>query len=216
MMTARILAVATLAIGHADRRPIPGRPEGRPETAPQAPTRLRNEPHRLTDLVRERGQRTDPDIRRRIAWCHIQVEQLRCRGQRTAETLLGGQEPDASAAAFKPLWSASTSTPAPEPSTPAPPRSSAASPGNSRPGSRRSRAPRLRRAARGRPGPVAGHTTEHHRAPGLRAERIQPDTHRHSRRPARHRPRRNLRGPRAADALYENADHSGARVSPAG
>jgi hypothetical protein len=39
-------------------------------------------------------------------WCHIQVEQLRCHGQRTAEALLGGQEPGASSAAFKLLWSA--------------------------------------------------------------------------------------------------------------
>ncbi|QDO37327.1 acyl-CoA dehydrogenase [Streptomyces sp. RLB3-17] len=74
-------------------------------TALKAPIRFRNELDRLIELVRERGLHRDPDIRRRIAWCHVQVEQLRCHGLRTAATLIAGQEPGPAAAAFKLLWS---------------------------------------------------------------------------------------------------------------
>jgi alkylation response protein AidB-like acyl-CoA dehydrogenase len=74
-------------------------------TALKAPIRFRNELDRLIGLVRERGLHRDPDIRRRIAWCHVQVEQLRCHGLRTAATLIAGEEPGPAAAAFKLLWS---------------------------------------------------------------------------------------------------------------
>jgi len=77
----------------------------RGETALHAPIRFRNELDRLIRLVRERGLDRDPDIRRRVAWCHVQVEQLRCHGLRTAEQLIQGEEPGPRAAAFKLLWS---------------------------------------------------------------------------------------------------------------
>jgi alkylation response protein AidB-like acyl-CoA dehydrogenase len=77
----------------------------RGETAIHAPIRFRNELDRLVVLVRERGLDTDPDVRRRIAWCHVHVEQLRCHGRRTAATLLAGAEPGPEAAPFKLLWS---------------------------------------------------------------------------------------------------------------
>lgn len=77
----------------------------RGETALHAPIRFRNELNRLVQLVRERGLAHDPDIRQRVAWCHIQVEQLRCHGLRTATTLLEGRSPGPAAAAFKLLWS---------------------------------------------------------------------------------------------------------------
>jgi len=77
----------------------------RGETALHAPIRFRNELNRLIELTRERGLDTDPDIRRRIAWCHVQVEQLRAHGVRTAAALVAGQEPGAEAASFKLLWS---------------------------------------------------------------------------------------------------------------
>jgi alkylation response protein AidB-like acyl-CoA dehydrogenase len=77
----------------------------RGETALHAPIRFRNELDRLIGLVRERGLETDPDIRRRLAYCHIQVEQLKCHGLQTATALLAGREPGPEAAAFKLLWS---------------------------------------------------------------------------------------------------------------
>ena len=77
----------------------------RGETALHAPIRFRNELNRLIELTRERGLDTDPDIRRRIAWCHVQVEQLRAHGVRTAAALVAGREPGAEAASFKLLWS---------------------------------------------------------------------------------------------------------------
>jgi alkylation response protein AidB-like acyl-CoA dehydrogenase len=77
----------------------------RGETAIHAPIRFRNELDRLVALVRERGLDSDPDVRRRIAWCHVQVEQLRCHGRRAAATLLAGGEPGPEAAPFKLLWS---------------------------------------------------------------------------------------------------------------
>ncbi|MEV4729782.1 acyl-CoA dehydrogenase family protein [Saccharopolyspora sp. NPDC049426] len=77
----------------------------RGETALHAPIRFRNELGRLVDMVRERGLEHDPDIRRRIAWCHVQVEQLRCHGLRTASSLIAGEDPGPNAAAFKLLWS---------------------------------------------------------------------------------------------------------------
>ncbi|QRP45676.1 acyl-CoA dehydrogenase family protein [Amycolatopsis sp. FDAARGOS 1241] len=77
----------------------------RGETALHAPIRFRAELDRLVALVRERGLETDPDVRRRVAWCHVQVAQLRCHGLRTAEQLVAGEEPGPRAAAFKLLWS---------------------------------------------------------------------------------------------------------------
>ncbi len=77
----------------------------RGETALHAPIRFRNELNRLIELVRERGLAADPDIRRRVAWCHVQVEQLRAHGRRAAARLIAGQEPGAEAASFKLLWS---------------------------------------------------------------------------------------------------------------
>lgn len=77
----------------------------RGETALHAPIRFRNELTRLVDMVRQRSLDADPDIRRRLAWCHIQVEQLRCHGLRTANALVSGDEPGPNAAAFKLLWS---------------------------------------------------------------------------------------------------------------
>ncbi|MDX3762131.1 acyl-CoA dehydrogenase family protein [Streptomyces sp. AK02-04a] len=73
-------------------------------TALKAPIRFRDELDRLIKLVRERGLHRAPDIRRRIAWCHVQVEPLRCHGLRAAATLIAGEEPGP-AAAFKLLWS---------------------------------------------------------------------------------------------------------------
>ncbi|HEX4252259.1 MAG TPA: acyl-CoA dehydrogenase family protein [Pseudonocardia sp.] len=77
----------------------------RGETALHAPIRFASELNRLIELIRERGLDTDPDIRRRLAWCHVQVEQLRAHGARTAAALVAGQEPGAEAASFKLLWS---------------------------------------------------------------------------------------------------------------
>ena len=77
----------------------------RGETALHAPIRFSGELNRLIELTRERGLDTDPDIRRRLAWCHVQVEQLRAHGARTAAALIAGQEPGAEAATFKLLWS---------------------------------------------------------------------------------------------------------------
>ncbi|WP_445188420.1 acyl-CoA dehydrogenase family protein [Pseudonocardia sp. Cha107L01] len=77
----------------------------RGETALHAPIRFRNELNRLIELVREHDLAADPDIRRRVAWCHVQVEQLRAHGARTAAKLIAGQEPGAEAASFKLLWS---------------------------------------------------------------------------------------------------------------
>ncbi|MDI2124961.1 acyl-CoA dehydrogenase family protein [Yinghuangia seranimata] len=77
----------------------------RGETALRAPIAFRTELDRLIALVRERGLDTDPDVRRRLAWCHVQVEQLRCHGLRTATRLVAGEEPGAEAASFKLLWS---------------------------------------------------------------------------------------------------------------
>ncbi|MFI5798673.1 acyl-CoA dehydrogenase family protein [Streptomyces sp. NPDC051677] len=77
----------------------------RGENALHTPVRSRHELNRLIDLVHERGLASDPDIRRRVAWCHVQVEQQRCHGLRTAEKLIKGEEPGPAAATFKLLWS---------------------------------------------------------------------------------------------------------------
>jgi alkylation response protein AidB-like acyl-CoA dehydrogenase len=77
----------------------------RGETALHAPIRFSGELDRLIEMVRERELADDPDIRRRVAWCHVQVEQLRCHGLRTATKLMAGTIPGPEAAAFKLLWS---------------------------------------------------------------------------------------------------------------
>ncbi len=77
----------------------------RGETALHAPIRFRNELSRLADLIRDRGLVGDPGIRRAFAWCHVQVEQLRCHGRRIAAQLIQGDEPGPGAAPFKLLWS---------------------------------------------------------------------------------------------------------------
>ena len=77
----------------------------RGETALHAPIRFRNELSRLADLIRDRGLVGDPGIRRAFAWCHVQVEQLRCHGRRIAAQLIQGEEPGPGAAPFKLLWS---------------------------------------------------------------------------------------------------------------
>ena len=77
----------------------------RGETALHAPIRFRNELDRLLELIRDRGLDNDPDVRQRAAWCHVQVEQLRCHGLRTARQLIAGEEPGPRAAVFKLLWS---------------------------------------------------------------------------------------------------------------
>jgi alkylation response protein AidB-like acyl-CoA dehydrogenase len=79
----------------------------RGEAALHAPIRFRSELNRLIDLVRERGLDSDPDIRRRLAWCHVQVEQLRCHGERTTSQLIKGEEP-------RPLFIAISWLPLPE------------------------------------------------------------------------------------------------------
>lgn len=77
----------------------------RGESALHAPIRFRNELDRLAELIRDRELDGDSGIRRRFAWCHLQVEQLRCHGQRIAGQLIAGEEPGPRAAAFKLLWS---------------------------------------------------------------------------------------------------------------
>jgi alkylation response protein AidB-like acyl-CoA dehydrogenase len=77
----------------------------RGEAALHAPIRFRGELDRLINLIRERGLDTDPDIRRRLAWCHLQVEALRCHGVRTMAQLVKGVEPGPMAAPFKLMWS---------------------------------------------------------------------------------------------------------------
>lgn len=77
----------------------------RGETALHAPIRFRNELSRLADLIRDQGLVDDPGIRRAFAWCHVQVEQLRCHGRRVAAQLMQGDEPGPEAATFKLLWS---------------------------------------------------------------------------------------------------------------
>jgi alkylation response protein AidB-like acyl-CoA dehydrogenase len=77
----------------------------RGEAALHTPIRFRNELDRLIALTFERNLANDQNIRRRIARCHVQVEQLRCHGRRTVSQLLNGQEPGPQAAPFKLLWS---------------------------------------------------------------------------------------------------------------
>lgn len=77
----------------------------RGERALYVPAQMRAELDRLIALVHDKQRHHDPDIRRRIAWCHVQVEQLRCHGRRIAEQLREGKAPGPEAAPFKLLWS---------------------------------------------------------------------------------------------------------------
>ncbi|WP_317440777.1 acyl-CoA dehydrogenase family protein [Streptomyces collinus] len=77
----------------------------RAETYVLMPIKLRDELERLTDLAVSRGLRDDPDIRQRLAWCHVQVEQLRCQSLRLATRLVDGHEPGPQAAVVKLLTS---------------------------------------------------------------------------------------------------------------
>ncbi|MFF3412835.1 acyl-CoA dehydrogenase family protein [Streptomyces sp. NPDC002742] len=77
----------------------------RADTYVLMPIRLRDELDRLTDLIVSRGLRDDPDIRQRLAWCHVQVEQLHCQSLRLATRLAGGHEPGPQAAVVKLLTS---------------------------------------------------------------------------------------------------------------
>jgi alkylation response protein AidB-like acyl-CoA dehydrogenase len=102
-LTERELVVGQVDRGWAVAMTLLGFERG--ESALHAPIRFRNELNRLIELVRERALTDDPDIRRRVAWCHVQVEQLRAHGARTAAKLVAGEEPGPEAAAFKLLWS---------------------------------------------------------------------------------------------------------------
>jgi alkylation response protein AidB-like acyl-CoA dehydrogenase len=102
-VTERELVVGQVDRGWAVAMTLLGFERG--ESALHAPIRFRNELNRLIELVRERALTDDPDIRRRVAWCHVQVEQLRAHGARTAAKLVAGEEPGPEAAAFKLLWS---------------------------------------------------------------------------------------------------------------
>jgi hypothetical protein len=101
--TERALVVGEVGRGWAVAMTLLGFERG--ETALHAPIRFAAELRRLIELTRERGRHADPDIRRRVAYCHIQVEQLRAHGARTAAKLIAGEEPGPEAATFKLLWS---------------------------------------------------------------------------------------------------------------
>jgi len=102
-VTERDLVVGEVDRGWAVAMTLLGFERG--ESALHSPIRFRNELNRLIELVRERELADDPDIRRRVAWCHVQVEQLRAHGARTAAKLIAGEEPGPEAASFKLLWS---------------------------------------------------------------------------------------------------------------
>jgi alkylation response protein AidB-like acyl-CoA dehydrogenase len=102
-LTARDLVVGEVNGGWRAAMTLLGFERG--EAALHTPIRLRNELDRLIALTFERNLHNDPDIRRRIAWCHVQVEQLRCHGKRMVTQLLDGNEPGPRAAPFKLLWS---------------------------------------------------------------------------------------------------------------
>ncbi|MER5598260.1 acyl-CoA dehydrogenase family protein [Streptomyces sp. NPDC002265] len=78
---------------------------GRAKTYVLMPIKLRDELDRLTDLIVSRGLQDDPDIRQRLAWCHVQVEQLHCQNLRLATRLTDGHEPGPQAAVVELLTS---------------------------------------------------------------------------------------------------------------
>lgn len=54
---------------------------------------FRIELDRLIAMVKERGRATDPDIRQRLAWCHVRVEMLKYLGLRNLAGALAGAPP---------------------------------------------------------------------------------------------------------------------------
>jgi alkylation response protein AidB-like acyl-CoA dehydrogenase len=103
VLTARDLVVGEVNGGWPVAMTLLGFERG--EAALHTPIRLRNELDRLIALAFERNLENDLGTRRRIARCHVQVEQLRCHGKRTVVQLLNGHEPGPQAAPFKLLWS---------------------------------------------------------------------------------------------------------------
>lgn len=77
----------------------------RGETAVALPLRYRRDLERLIELARERGKLDDPDIRRRLAWCHTQVETMRWLGLRSVSQWLNGEPRGQQDSIFKLCWS---------------------------------------------------------------------------------------------------------------
>jgi hypothetical protein len=77
----------------------------RGESALAVPAKYRAELTRLIELARDRDLLGDWDIRRRLAWCNLRVEQLRCEGLRILTRLQDGIQPGPEAGVFKLLWS---------------------------------------------------------------------------------------------------------------
>jgi alkylation response protein AidB-like acyl-CoA dehydrogenase len=77
----------------------------RGEAAVVVPLQYAEELQRMRALAAERGLDGHPDYRRRLAWCHIQVQKMRAVGLRTVTALIDGKHPEADAAVFKLLWS---------------------------------------------------------------------------------------------------------------
>ncbi|MER5889483.1 acyl-CoA dehydrogenase family protein [Streptomyces sp. NPDC001941] len=77
----------------------------RGDTYTLMPVKLRDELDRLVDAILARGLQDDPGIRRRLAWCHVRVEELRCHSLRLATRLVAGEEPGPEAAVVKLLTS---------------------------------------------------------------------------------------------------------------
>jgi alkylation response protein AidB-like acyl-CoA dehydrogenase len=92
VLTARDLVVGEVNGGWPVAMTLLGFERG--DAALHTPIRLRNELDRLIAVAFERNLHNDPDVRRRIARCHVQVEQLRwrpirpARGRRSISTLV--------------------------------------------------------------------------------------------------------------------------------
>jgi hypothetical protein len=77
----------------------------RGEAAVVVPLQYAEELDRMCALAAERGLDHDPNYRRRLAWCHVQVLTMRAVGLRSVTALIDGKHPEADAAVFKLLWS---------------------------------------------------------------------------------------------------------------
>jgi alkylation response protein AidB-like acyl-CoA dehydrogenase len=77
----------------------------RGEAAVVVPLQYAEELQRMRALAAERGLDDNPDYRRRLAWCQIQVQKMRAVGLRSVTALIDGKHPEAEAAVFKLLWS---------------------------------------------------------------------------------------------------------------
>lgn len=77
----------------------------RGEEAATMPIAFRAELDRLIALARERGLTSDPVVRRRLAWCHCQVEAMRHLGLRVLTQYLQGGSPGPESSIFKLYWS---------------------------------------------------------------------------------------------------------------